>query len=603
MIFGGLLGVWLVLCGAGSVWMARSKDPVSPSAVAFYAAASMAIAYMVATLWWLQFGAFSLRILVGLSLLIIAVNFVLLSRAPTKVDLSWGSFALAGLSLAAILWVLKADARQHFGFDTWDAVVSWNRWATDFLDDRFAPYPNPYPVLWPKLWSIIYVAQSGELWQVLTKNLHLVLIALAALVSWDLWRRRNAAAAFVFAIGLLLGTGEALNKFTSGYMDQPVALLIAMGAVALFLSKGDDPVPSDQKLVWLLPFWLLGIAAVTKQAGWPLLGLGLLLLAYDYFKSRVDWKTGAIGLIGLLGPVVVFAFFFSGYERAVMGTSTEIQGLMSLSASKTQIDDGWGRGFALFLSVDSVADIVRLLSLGVMLVASAVLRGRDRLIVALVAGMIVAGSIGTGICCSYDERNSTWLYTLSIAGLAGVVASSRWPDRLKQSRAWAPVSALFETWKERLLRIRWSLDRRVFAVFIPLGLISAAIIETGSKDYIAASDNVMRNLGGNIGANALLADIERTEGCRIVYAAHDMVRYNPTLADYRPDIKNGGTLNWYLRSGKAIHPECQTYWYLKPGLYPGASQEDKLLFKKLIDDGQLIRLGGYAYRVRPGASW
>ncbi|MEL6414647.1 MAG: hypothetical protein AAFQ15_06875, partial [Pseudomonadota bacterium] len=571
MIFGGLLGVWLVLFGAGSVWMARSAGAVTPAKITLFSTVSIAVAYMFETLWWMHLGVMSFGHIVALSLLILVINFVILSRASKTVELSWASVILAGLCGIAILWVLKADVRQHFAFDTWDAVVSWNRWATEFLDERYAPLSNPYPVLWPKLWSVIYISQGGEIWQLLTKNLHLVLIAFVVLISWELWRRRNAAAALVFALGLLIGTGEVLDKFTWGYMDQPVALLIGMGVIALFLSRNDKPDTRELDLIWILPFWLFGIAAITKQAGWPLIVFGLIILAYDYFKRDVDWKRTALAAFGLLAPLIVFALFFSGYKHAVMGTGAQIEGLMSLSASRTQIDDQWGRGLALFLSVESVADGVRLLGLASMSVAAVFLRGRDRLIVALTAFLAIIGSIGTGICCSYDDRNSTWLYTLSIAGLAGAVASARWPDRIKMSKAWAPISTGYETWKTRAFETRWRLDRRIFLVFIPLGLLSAAVIETGSKDYITASDNVMRNLGGNVGANALRADIERTPGCRTIFSAHTMVRENPTLADYKSDFKGGRDLNWYLRSGAAIDSKCQTYWYLKPGLYPNAA--------------------------------
>lgn len=603
MIFGGLLGVWLVLCGAGSVWFARSDAPASPAIIGVFTAASIAVAYVFATLWWMNFGPFSFGVLIALALVLIAVNFVLLKRSPKQVGLSWGTFILTGLCMAAVLWVLKADSRQHFGFDTWDAVVSWNRWANELLIGRYAPYPNPYPILWPTLWSVIYAAQSAEPWQVLSKNLHLILIVMTSFVSWELWRRRNAAAAIVFAGGLLLGTGEVLHKFTWGYMDQPVALLIAAGVAALFLTKDEPKTTSEERLIWFLPFLLFGVAAVTKQAGWPLVILGLIVAAYDYFKGQVDWKSLSLAVAGLALPVLVFAVFFSGYQHAVMGTGSQLEGLISLSARRTEIDDIWHRGLALFLSADNLADVVRLASLGLMTLAIFFLRGRERLIVALTAFLAVAGSIGTGICCSYDDRNSGWLFSLSVAGLAGAVASMSWPDRFKQTSFWRPVSAPFETWRSRLLKTRWHLDRRVFVVFIPFALVSAAVIETGSRDYIVASENVMKNLGGQVGANALRADIERTEGCRTIFTAHDMVRQNPIVAEFRKDFKGGRDLNWFLRSGKAIDPNCQTYWYFKPGLYPQASQEDKDLLTRLVNEGQVIQLGGYAYRVRPGASW
>ncbi|MFN3214188.1 MAG: hypothetical protein ACE37M_13875 [Henriciella sp.] len=603
MIFGGLLGVWLVLCGAGSVWFARSDAPASPAIIGVFSAASIAVAYVFSTLWWMNFGPLSFGILIWLALILITANFVFLNRSPKQVELSLGTLLLAGFCVAALLWVLKADSRQHFGFDTWDAVVSWNRWANELLIGRYAPYPNPYPILWPTLWSVIYAAQGAEPWQVLSKNLHLILIVLASLVSWELWRRRKAAAALVFAGGLLLGTGEILHKFTWGYMDQPVALLIAAGVASLFLTKDESKTTSEDRLIWLLPFFLFGIAAVTKQAGWPLVVLGLIVAAYDYFNGRIDWKNLFLAISGLVIPVLVFAVFFSGYQHAVMGTGSQIEGLISLSARRTEIDDIWSRGLALFLSVDNLADFVRLASLGLMTIAIFFLRGRERLIVALIALVAIAGSIGTGICCSYDDRNSGWLFSLSVAGLAGATASKNWPDRLKQTGLWRPVSASFETWKTRLLKTRWSLDRRVFAVFIPFALVSAAVIETGSRDYILASENVMNNLGGHVGANALRADIERTEGCRTIFSAHDMVRQNPIVAAYKADFKGGRDLKWYLRSGKAIDPNCQTYWYFKPGLLPQAAQEDKELLTRLIQDGQVIQLGGYAYRVRPGASW
>lgn len=603
MIFGGLLGLWFVLCAGGSVLMARLKAPITPAVIAFYGAFSIAIAYMFSTVWWMNFGALSFALIVISSLLIIALNLLLLTRAPKKLDLSLGTFLLALACMVAIVWVLKADVRQHFAFDTWDAVVSWNRWATELLNDKFRPYPQPYPVLWPTLWSVIYAAQGGEVWQVLTKNAHLIVIVIASLVCWDLWRRRNAIAALVFAGAILLSTGELLDKFTWGYMDQPVALLIAAAVTAFFLLRDDTEPRQNRILVWLLPLWILGIAAVTKQAGWPMLAFGLSIVAYDYFQKRVSWRTVVVGLIGLLGPVLIFALFFSGYKAAIQGTSDQIDGLMTLSASRTQIDDGWQRGLALFVTIDDVADVIRLASLALMTVAAFFLKGRDRLIVALTAALVIFGSVGTGICCSYDDRNSGWLLALSIAGMTGAVASAQWPDRLKQTKAWQRVAPRFDATIQAVLKTRWSMDRRVLAVFVPLALVTAAIVETGSKEYITASENVMLNLGGQVGANALIADIERADGCRTVYSAHNMVRHNPVLARFKRRIHDAGDLKWFLHSGRSVDPKCQTYWYFKPGVYPQASQTDKELFKELLDQGKVKQLGGYAYRVERDATW
>ena len=598
MTFGGILGIWFIFFGAGSFLMARTAIAVTPGLLAFYITFSIATSFVFATIWWIVLGPLSYTLIAVLALSLLASSVYLSKNKKKYTQISISSVLLAVLCLLAIFWVFLVDDRQPYAFDTWDAVVSWNRWARELLHGEYRPFKNPYPILWPTLWSIVYAAQGTEFMQIWTKNAHLIIIVLTSLVVWELGYRKSILAAFVFATAVLLNTDVLLTKFTHGYMDEPVALLIALGVVSFFLFEEREPVSYEEKLVWLLPFWLIGIAAITKQAGWPIIFIGLVIAIYDYMQRSVSKNIFVFGLVGLLMPIAVFFILFATKIGAVSSQAGTLEVLAGLSAKSTAIEGSLQRGVAWFASVDSRADVIRLMGVIAMFISLFFVHRRVRLIIALTAILVVLGSVGTGICCSYDERNSKWLLALSIAGLSGVLANIHNLKVANWSNGHGENVERLEAMAHLIKRPLAKIDNRIFFIVLPFLLLSASVVERVVHPYLRKSMDTMQTLGGKEGALALKEELEKIDKCAVIFSIYPMVKHNPLLVEHKPKFKGAGDLNWYLHSGKSINHKCNTYWYLKPGIYSQASAEDKQLFKNKIENGEIVQLGGYAYRIQ-----
>ena len=582
--------------------MARANMSVTSGTAAFFVTLSVTSVFVFSTLFWLVFGPLNYVVIVILSSALIVSS--LFFAPPTRAQsiASAKSLLLALLILSSIAFVLLIDERQPYAFDTWDAVVSWNRWAEELMRGEYVPYQNPYPILWPTLWSLIYSAQGTEFVQIWTKHLQLVIVVLTVLVAWELGRKKSIFAAGTFLLILAASSNELLSKFTHGYMDEPVAVLIATAVVSFVLFDEQANSSLEQKLIWLLPFWLLGLAAVTKQAGWPLLFVGLVIATFDFRAGTVNSKLFMAALVGLLIPLMTFLFLFLTHVGAAPPRAGAIDVLVGLSAANTEIEGNFQRGFSWLLSMKSLSDAIRLFGTAVMLGALFFLRGRIRLVVLLTALLVIVGSIGTGICCSYDDRNSKWLVALSIAGITCVLSAlsgAKIPDRLTRH---IQSSKHFSAWNEKLSSPLLQLDNRMVFASLPCFLVFASVVERAADPYIHRSMSVMQTLGGKASAVALKNDIEQSEDCAVVFSAYPMVRHNPILANHRDKMRGGGSLSWYLHSGRSIDVNCRTYWYLKPGTYPQASEADKLLFKEKLANGSLVQLDGYAYRVSDKSS-
>lgn len=160
-------------------------------------------------------------------------------------------------------WI--ADAGSVFS--EWDAVVSWNRWAVEWADNRLPSATYAYPQLLPANWSLSYGLMGNAILQFFAKSI-MPLFPLAILcIPLDLFFRSKR-------IGYLLGVSLAgallwgtLGKFNfAGYADLPVAFLAAASVYALVLA-GDASDKRGFRVHILLGALCSGGCALTKQAG------------------------------------------------------------------------------------------------------------------------------------------------------------------------------------------------------------------------------------------------------------------------------------------------------------------------------------------------
>ncbi len=203
-------------------------------------------------------------------------------------------FAITDLFWAVMVFISNVGSV----FNSWDAVLSWNRWATEWAQNQFPSGVGLYPQLLPANWSLTYVLINNIQVQFFAKATIPLFLFFILLLFFDLGLNWKSMGAF---IGLIL-TRLIIKKFTGefiaeGYADIPLACMAFLSVYALIKAKGQsDPVVQRQGI--FLGAVFAGGAAVTKQAGLFLLVLYPLLAYLIVLRSRREWKTRTL-LLGL----------------------------------------------------------------------------------------------------------------------------------------------------------------------------------------------------------------------------------------------------------------------------------------------------------------
>ncbi|PKN97542.1 MAG: hypothetical protein CVU43_17155 [Chloroflexi bacterium HGW-Chloroflexi-5] len=168
-----------------------------------------------------------------------------------------------------IVWVVQRLI-NNLGtvFQTWDAVVSWNRWAVEWSQGIFPTATSYYPQLIPANWSISYVLTNGIELQSFPKAIMPLFSLFILLMLFDLGIKTKS---FGFFIGVIL-TRLLIKKFTGeyisdGYVDLPMSFFSFASIYFLLLARlKADRKEFDIGLIWTSVIFAAG-AALTKQAG------------------------------------------------------------------------------------------------------------------------------------------------------------------------------------------------------------------------------------------------------------------------------------------------------------------------------------------------
>lgn len=184
-----------------------------------------------------------------------------MARPPTpQAGSLWGRLAFA-LGLG---WFALQVGRDVPGvFDTWDAVVSWNRWATEWFHGHPPVYTMGYPQLLPTAMAGLYATMGNSDVQPVARIFMLLFALTPCLLLWDGYRRWRYDA-FVWAAGawLVLLACVFPDLVDSGYADVPGACFVAITGYFLLLGTTGQLPPRAS-------LWLGAVAAIaavlTKQ--------------------------------------------------------------------------------------------------------------------------------------------------------------------------------------------------------------------------------------------------------------------------------------------------------------------------------------------------
>lgn len=169
-------------------------------------------------------------------------------------------------------------------FDKWDAIISWNRWAVDFFNNRFPTSTWHYPQLLPANWSISYVIM-GYPFQYVAKAIMPLFLLFMIIFSFIKGVKDKSIIFLSAAVFMYL----AFSRFawTDGYVDIPVAFFCLLSIYCLLMSEELKNKTDVKRLVILGAIIACG-SAVTKQAGIYLVAV-YPILTFILTKDRISW--------------------------------------------------------------------------------------------------------------------------------------------------------------------------------------------------------------------------------------------------------------------------------------------------------------------------
>jgi hypothetical protein len=248
-------------------------------------------------------------------------------------------FIVIGLfvfSAWSILWAVNLFV-QNFGtvFSAWDAVVSWNRWATTWAASHVPTDSNFYPQLIPANWSITYVLLGDTALQFFAKG---IMPLFALMIFLGLFNLVLITKKYYFLISMIL-LQPLMNRLletglTNGYPDSAVAFF-AFASLYMLIRAQVTPELGQRSQLYLLGALFSMGAAVTKQTGVYMAACYPILVAVEVFFSRQPlekkqirtWVTVYAGISLIWVSWYIF--------NALAGTGSEVfYTYISLSAGK-----------------------------------------------------------------------------------------------------------------------------------------------------------------------------------------------------------------------------------------------------------------------------
>ncbi len=409
-------------------------------------------------------------------------------------------FAITDLFWAVMVFISNVGTV----FNSWDAVLSWNRWATEWAQNRFPSGVGLYPQLLPANWSLTYVLMNNIQVQFFAKATIPLFLFFILLLFFDLGLNWKSMGAF---IGLIL-TRLIIKKFTGefiaeGYADIPMTCMAFLSVYALIKAKGQsDPVMQRQGI--FLGAVFAGGAAVTKQAGGVLLVLYPLLAYLLVLRNRHDWTPREKSRTLLLGLGIALLLCVPWY------TYKQVQIAQGLDANNVEyVTSGIYHGASMlerlshaFQSLDKYVVLLALMIPALFLLESAY-----RWLVILI---VIPFSLVWAGYFSYDTRNLALIFP--IWGLAAGLCLER----------------LFKIGFDLVLRIK--LER--LKAYVGVALFLLALIGLGFAYPAAVLKEKQTNLQKqifNASLNAQLYDYIGQVGGNIKILTSYPVEYLPGL--------------------------------------------------------------------------
>lgn len=434
MLISAISAFFLITFGLGAFWRSEKLD------ILLFSFASVVRSFYIAWFVFLvsYFTTFG-KVLPALSILTAGAAAVILLRKFETGNVGLPKFngSSAGRTLffgvlTIALGVTFVVALRPIGdiFTAWDALASWNRWATELSDNRYNPMNTAYPIMMPALWSLIYEAQSTTaIWFFSRAILSVIPLAVVALVAYA--GLRHGIIPFLALFVALLFGFILKEPLFSGYMDQPSAVLGVACLLAAVLALWEADERRRNELLTLSVI-TAAIAVLTKQhaifAAFSVCSLvGVLAV-----RRQISFVRAAVLAALFLAPVASYLYIYLQEQDTLWGNlSTLNQVANSKVGEQPKIVAAFKTIWA-----ELPAWIWAMLAVGT-LANLAFFRRPQAWFAMLIAGLTLPGFLTYADCCSYSERNGIWILGhLSVSAYIGFALMVEALARQQKLPAW-----------------------------------------------------------------------------------------------------------------------------------------------------------------------
>ena len=222
-------------------------------------------------------------------------------------------------------------------FTHWDSVVSWNRWANELSKFEYKPSNALYPILWPSIWSLIYELQLTSEYEFVAKSLLLITLVIFFFSIYFYSTKVGYLPGLILIILLLINYNHTLEFLVSGYMDQPVSLLL-LSALVLF-STLPFITKENYDIVLICLSTVISLSILTKQPALLIALFFFIYLVVQLVKKKIKFNYFICLSLILFIPYLLFVIFNSKIIGSDMTTMSSLYKFNFLNYSEISFRD------------------------------------------------------------------------------------------------------------------------------------------------------------------------------------------------------------------------------------------------------------------------
>jgi len=191
-------------------------------------------------------------------------------------------------------------------FDSWDDVISWNRWASEWYSGRLPQITYHYPQLLPANWSMTYKFLGTDDIQFFAKSIMGLFGFGILLIFWDLYAKSKS----IFFLLALTISGYIIQKTVGqylgkGYADIPVAFFCLCIFYVFYLGLNGY---LSITLTMVISAIVLSGAALTKQAGFFMIISYIAMSYYLLKRNNYSFKRNSL----IIGSAILIYLLSTG---------------------------------------------------------------------------------------------------------------------------------------------------------------------------------------------------------------------------------------------------------------------------------------------------